>query len=100
MIVLLTFAGVLGARAVRIPTLTFRYAESVKGEVAHAAFTVRGLHCYGTADYLREHIESLPGLVSIVVYAGRRQVDIYYQSDETSPEQIISAFEVVSSDDE
>ena len=113
-IVLLTFAGVLGARAVRIPTLTFRYAESVKGEVAHAAFTVRGLHCYGTADYLREHIESLPGLVSIVVYAGRRQVDIYYQSDETSPEQIISAieapimteagpvmfFEVVSSDDE
>ncbi|MFH1312641.1 MAG: heavy metal-associated domain-containing protein [Candidatus Eisenbacteria bacterium] len=113
-IIVLTFAGILGARAVRIPTLTFRYAESVEGKVAHTTFTVQGIHCYGTAESLREHIGSLAGLVSITVYAGRRQVDIWYQPDKTSPEQIISAiedpimteagpvmfFEVVSSDDE
>lgn len=113
-IAVLTLAGVLGARVVRIPTLTFRYAESVEGEVAHTTFTVQGIRCYGTAEYLRKHIESLPGLVSIVVYAGRRQVDIYYQTDETDPERIISAiecpmmtetgpvvfFKVLSSDDE
>ena len=113
-IVVLTLAGILGARMVRIPTLTFRYDESVEGEVAHATFTVGGLRCYGTAESLREHIGSLPGLVNITVYAGRRQVDISYQPDKTSLEQIISAienpimteagpvmfFKVISSDDE
>jgi copper chaperone CopZ len=92
-IIVLSIGGIVGSRAVRIPTLTFRYNESVEREVAHARLTVQGLRCYGTANALREHIGSLPGLVSIAVYAGRRQVDIYYESDETSLEQIISAIE-------
>ena len=92
-IIVLSIGGIVGSRVVRIPTLTFRYNENVEGEVAQARLTVEGLRCYGTANSLRKHIGPLPGLVSITAYAGRRQVDIYYESGETSLEQIISAIE-------
>jgi hypothetical protein len=92
-IVLLTLSGVLGARMISIPTLTFTYDETAKGETAHATFVVQGIRCYGTANFLRKHIESVPGLVSIRVYAGKQRADIHYLPDRTSPEQIISSIE-------
>jgi hypothetical protein len=93
LVAVLTLSGILGARVIRIPTLTFRYDVNPEGEVAHVTLFVQGVRCYGTANFLREHIEPLPGLVNIVVYAGKKQVEVYYQSDQTNREQIISRIE-------
>ena len=92
-IALLTIAGVLGARVITIPTLAFSYDEGFSGESERVVLTVSGVRCYGTADYLREHIQPVPGLVSFVAYAGKRRVVVEYDRTQTSTEDIIRAIE-------
>ncbi|MFH1313290.1 MAG: heavy-metal-associated domain-containing protein [Candidatus Eisenbacteria bacterium] len=92
-IALLTISGVLGARVITVPTLAFTYDEVYTGAAERATFTVSGVHCYGTADYLREHIQSVPGLVSFVAYAGKRRVVVDYDRTRTSAEDIVRAIE-------
>ena len=92
-IALLTISGVLGARVITIPTLTFTYDGVYTGESERAAFTVSGVRCYGTADYLREHIQPVPGLIGFVAYAGKRRVVVDYDRTKTSPEDIVRAIE-------
>jgi hypothetical protein len=52
-----------------------------------------GVRCYGTADYLREHIEHLPGLVSMVAYAGKHRVVVEYSEQAVSLDTIIAEIE-------
>ena len=92
-VALLTLAGVLGADYISIPTLSHVFDKNPGGESATAVFTVYGVRCYGTADLLREHIGSLPGLVSMVAYAGKHRVIIEYCPGVIGPEDIISAVE-------
>lgn len=92
-VAVLSVSGVLAARLVSIPTLTFTYDEDFTGESARATFTVEGVRCYGTADFLRKHIESVPGLISLVAYAGKHRVVVDYASGQTTPEDIIAAIE-------
>ena len=89
----LSVSGVLGARIVSIPTLAFRYDADFTGEAARAIFTVQGVKCYGTADFLRKHIESVPGLVGFVAYGGKHRVVVDYAKGKTTPEDIIAAIE-------
>jgi hypothetical protein len=92
-VALLAVSGVLGARLISVPTLTFTYDEAYEGRSERAILTVRGLKCYGTADYLRQHIASVPGLVAIVAYAGKHRVVVDYDATKTGVEEIIRAIE-------
>ncbi len=83
----------LGARVITIPTLAFTYDGVYTGESQRAIFTVSGVRCYGTANYLREHIQSVPGLVGFVAYAGKRRVVVDYDRTKTSAEDIVQAIE-------
>jgi copper chaperone CopZ len=89
----LAVGGVLGAAYINVPTLTHIYDADPAGATATAVFTVEGVKCHGTADYLREHIESLPGLVSMVAYAGKHRVVIEYSPSALDIETIIKAIE-------
>jgi hypothetical protein len=89
----LAVSGVLAARAISIPTLAFTYDENFRGESARAIFTVNGVRCYGTADYLREHIASVPGLISMVAYGGKQRIVVDYAVGQTTPEAIVGAIE-------
>ena len=92
-VALLAVSGVLGARLISIPTLTFTYDEGYEGESSRATFTVSGVRCYGTADYLREHIESVPGLIALEAYAGKQRIIVDYDGEKTGAEDIIRAIE-------
>lgn len=92
-IVALSFAGVLGAKQISLPTLTHIFDKSFKGETKTANLTVDGVRCYGTANALRQHIESLPGLVSMVAYGGRHRIVLEYDPAKTNPDQIALAIE-------
>ena len=89
----LTVAGVLGAGFISVPTLTHAFDGDFSGEARRAVLTVEGVRCYGTADFLREHIEHVPGLVSMTAYAGRKRVVIEYSAGEVDLDEIIAAIE-------
>jgi hypothetical protein len=93
LVVALTVSALLGARLISIPTLAFTYDDTFKGHTSRSTFIVQGVRCYGTANFLREHIAPVPGLVSFVAYAGRHRVDIRFRPDMTTPQDIISAIE-------
>ena len=92
-IVLLTVAGVVGAKYISVPTLTHVFNDDPAGSTATAVLTVDGVGCYGMADFLRQHIESVPGLVSMVAYGGKHRVVIEYSPQALDLEDIISAIE-------
>jgi hypothetical protein len=92
-IVALAFGGVVGAKKISLPTLTFIFDKDFKGHVATAKLTVDGVHCYGTASAFQQHIASLPGLVSMVAYGGRQRVVLEYDPAVTTPSEITAAIE-------
>ena len=92
-ITILSAAGMLSASKISLPTLTYIYDGSFKGESATANLTVDGVKCYGTSDLLRRHIEQVPGLVSLVAYGGRHRVTLRYDPEKTSSEQLVAAVE-------
>ena len=92
-IVALSFGGVLGAKKISLPTLTYIFDKSFEGEASTANLTVEGVRCYGTANAFRQHVESLPGLVSMVAYGGRHRVVLEYDPGKTNPNQIALAIE-------
>jgi hypothetical protein len=89
----LTVAGVVGAGYINVPTLSHVFDPAFDGETATAELIVEGVRCYGTADYLREHIEHLPGLVSMVAYAGKHRVVVEYSEQAVSLDTIIAEIE-------
>ena len=92
-IVILAICGVVGASKISLPTLTYIYDKEFKGKSTTAKFTVDGVKCYGTANILREHIEQLPGLVSLVAYGGRHRIVLEYDPQKIGPDQITTAIE-------
>ena len=92
-IVALSIVGVLGAKKISLPTLTFIFDKEFKGQVATAKLTVDGVRCYGTADALREHIAGLPGLISMVAYGGRHRVVLEFDPSRLRPGEIAQAIE-------
>jgi len=90
---ILTVAGVLGASFISVPTLTYVYDEGFSGETQKVVLIVEGVRCRGTAVFLREHMESVPGLVSLVAYAGKHRVVIEYAPQAVKVDEIISAIE-------
>jgi hypothetical protein len=92
-IVALSFAGLVGAKQISLPTLTYMFDKEFGGKTATAKLTVDGVRCYGTANALREHIAGLPGLVSMVAYGGRHRVDLQYDPQRLAPGQITDAIE-------
>jgi hypothetical protein len=92
-VVSLTVVGVVGAGYISVPTLTYMFDPGFAGETEKAALTVEGVRCYRTADFLREHIESVPGLVSMVTYAGRHRVIIEYSPQAIGIDDIVAAIE-------
>lgn len=95
-LVALAAAGVVGASYMSVPTLTHVFDESFEGEAARAELIVEGVRCHGMADFLREHIESVPGLVSMVAYAGKRRVVIDYSARQVSLDDIVAAINAPS----
>jgi hypothetical protein len=89
----LAVAGLLGASLISVPTLTHSFDPGFEGERATSVLTVDGVRCWGTADFLREHIEHVPGLVSMVAYAGKHRVVIVYSPGAVDVEEIISEIE-------
>jgi hypothetical protein len=92
-IVVLTVAGVVGANYINLPSLTHSFDPAYEGETATTVLIVEGVRCRGMADYLREHIEHVPGLVSMVAYAGKHRVVIEYAPEAVDVETIIAAIE-------
>jgi len=92
-IVALSFAGVLGAKKISLPTLTYIFDKEFEGKAATANLTIDGVRCYGTANALREHISKTPGLVSMVAYGGRHRVVLEYDPGKLDAERIRSAIE-------
>lgn len=92
-IILLTIGGVVGAGFISVPTMTHVFDPDFAGETEKAVLTVEGVRCYGTADFLRKHIESVPGLVNMVAYAGRHRVVIEYSPKAVGMNEIIAAIE-------
>jgi copper chaperone CopZ len=90
-IVALSFAGLMGAKQISLPTLTYMFDKDFGGRAATAKLTVDGVRCYGTANALREHIAGLPGLVSMVAYGGRHRVDLQYDPERLGLDQITEA---------
>ena len=99
-LVLLAAAGLVGANYISVPTLTYVFNENFEGQTARAELIVQGVRCHGMADFLREHIESLPGLVSMVAYAGKHRVIIEYSASEVSLDDIVSAINAPSQTDD
>lgn len=92
-VVLLTVVGVVGAGFISVPTFSHVFDPGFAGETETAVLTVEGVRCYGTADFLREHIAGVPGLVSMVAYAGRHRVVIEYSPRAVAIDDIIAAIE-------
>lgn len=92
-IVALSFAGVLGAKSISLPTLTYIFDKDFTGKAGTANLTVDGVRCYGTANALRQHIQNLPGLVSMVAYGGRHRVVLEYDPVRADPDQIALAIQ-------
>ena len=92
-LIILSISGVLGASKISLPTLTYVYDKEFTGESAMATFTVDGVKCYGTANFLREHIAQLPGLVSLIAYGGRHRIVLQYDPQKVTPDQITAAIE-------
>lgn len=92
-VVSLAVVGVVGAGFISVPTLTYVFDPGFAGETEKAALTVEGVRCYRTADFLRTHIESVPGLVGMVAYAGRHRVVIEYSPQAIGIDGIIAAIE-------
>lgn len=99
-IAVLTVAGVVGAGYISVPTLTHEFDPEFDGETAEAVLIVEGVRCRGMADYLREHIEHLPGLVSMVAYAGKHRVVIEYSPRAVDVDGIIAAIEAPAKTDD
>jgi hypothetical protein len=93
LIIVLSISGLLGARRISLPTLTFIYDYGFKGKTASAEFIVEGVRCYGTANLLRKHIESVPGIISMIAYGGRHRVTVEYDPARTSREEILDSIE-------
>jgi len=89
----LAVAGLLGASLISVPTLTHSFDPGFEGERATTVLTVEGVRCWGTADFLREHIEHIPGLVSMVAYAGKHRLVIEYSPKAVDVETIVAAIE-------
>jgi len=96
----LAAAGVVGANFISVPTLTHVFDAEFEGETARAELIVEGVKCYGKADFLREHIESVPGLVSMAAYGGKHRVIIEYSPRDVSLDEIIAAINVPSETDD
>jgi hypothetical protein len=96
----LAAAGLAGANYISVPTLTHVFEPDFEGETARAELIVEGVRCHGMADFLREHIESLPGLVSMVAYAGKHRVIIEYSPERISLDGIVAAINEPSDTDE
>jgi len=92
----LAAAGLVGANYISVPTLTHVFDAEFEGETARAELIVQGVKCYGMSDFLREHIESVPGLVSMVTYAGKHRVIIEYSPRHVSLDEIIAAINAPS----
>ncbi len=92
-IVALSFAAVIGAKKISLPTLTYMFDRNFKGDTSTAKLTVDGVQCYGTANALREHIAGLPGLISLVAYGGRHRVVLEYDPQRVTPQEIAQAIE-------
>ncbi len=90
---LMTIVGTRGAKHLSVPTLSYTYSESHKGKVAKVDLIVEGVRCYGTANVLRQHIASHPGIVSLVAYGSRHRVVIEFDPDVTDVEGICRAIE-------
>ncbi len=96
----LSAAGVVGADYISVPTLTHVFDAEFEGEPAKAELIVEGVRCHGMADFLREHIESVPGLVSIVAYAGKHRVIVEYSPREIGLDEIVAAINAPSQTDD
>ena len=92
-IIALAFAGVIGAKKISLPTLTYMFDKNFKGESSTARLTVDGVRCVGTANAFREHVSGLPGLVSMVAYGGRHRVVLEYDPQRVTLEDITSAID-------
>ncbi len=85
--------GLQGARYLTLPTLTFVYQHDHEGGTAKLDLIVHGVRCYGTANFLRQHIADVPGIISLVAYGANHRVVIVYDSTLTSAEEIKRAIE-------
>lgn len=92
-IVALAFGGVMGAKKISLPTLTFIFDKDFHGKAATAKLTVDGVRCFGTSNALREHIAATPGLVSMVAYGGRHRVVLEYDPTKLSLDDIRAAID-------
>ena len=89
----LAVAGVVGANYINVPSLSHVFDADHRGETATTELVVEGVRCSGMADFLREHIETLPGLVSMVAYAGKHRVVIEYSPETVEVEEIVARIE-------
>ena len=99
-ITVLSISGLLGAGRISVPTLTFVYDDGFRGQTASVEFIVQGVRCYGTAKLLRKHIETVPGIISMIAYGGRHKITVEYDPARTSPKHILDSIErpIITSD--
>lgn len=90
---IMALAGTRGARHLSVPTLTYAYTEVHGAKTAKVDIVVDGVRCYGTANLLKQHIASHPGLVSLVAYGSRHRVVIEFDPTMTNAEAICKAIE-------
>ena len=92
-IVALAFAGVIGAKKISLPTMTYMFDKNFDGKSSTARLTVDGVQCVGTATAFREHISGVPGLISMIAYGGRHRVVLEYDPQRVTLEEITSAID-------
>jgi len=92
-LILMTIVGIKGAKHLSVPTLSYTYSGSHRGRIAKVDLVVEGVRCYGTANILRQHLASHPGIISLVAYGSKHRVVIEFDPDVTGVERICKAIE-------
>ncbi|MGQ9603475.1 MAG: hypothetical protein ACUVUU_04630 [bacterium] len=90
---LMAISGVRGAKHISVPTLTYTNDQVHVGKIAKVDLIVEGVRCYGTANLLRQHLATHPGIVSLVAYGSKQRIVIEFDPSLTDANAISEAIE-------
>ncbi len=99
-LVVLTVAGVAGSRAFALPSYQEQYSEVQPGDTRTVRMTVSGVRCVDTAERAAAQLRGQDGVVSLVAYASRNEIEVTFDPRATDAAALRGALEAPAYDPE
>ena len=93
LVVLLTLAGVGGARLFAVPSVVLDLPTAGTGARRTTVLVVDGVKCVDTAERAAGQVKGLPGVSRFVAYASRNRVEVTFDPAVSGVAEIVEAIE-------